>query len=233
MHYHRVARNRRAATPFGKGQPCSGRRDNVSGCITSRKQRSRPAQLDFIPFLGVDTQKWATSTHTSRRRALVDHRGSLSSPSSNPAPTIQKGDPPQQLRSRNTGNNEPSCLPSFGHGQSPKTPACKSTVTNCDLDFSPTNITSSCISSMSYIHHFLQDCSPPLDHLLSRFVDLGFQTQDILREVAHVWTSEERRELMGRLAPGPNGNKLTELELAALERGFQALRSTYCTVTLH
>ena len=228
MNYHRVARNRRAATSFGKGQPCSGRRDNVSGCITSKGQRSQPAQLDFIPFLGVDSQKWATSTHTSRRRALVDHRGLLSSRSSDPGPTIQNGDSPQQRRSRNPGNNESSCL-SFGHGQSPQTPACESTLTNCELDFSTTTTTSSCISSMTYIHHFLQDCSPPLDHLLSRFVDLGFQTHGILKEVAHVWTSEERRELMRRLAPGPNGNKMTELELAALERGFQALRSTDCT----
>jgi hypothetical protein len=187
------------------------------------------------PGLSMDSQRNTTSTRTSQRSALLDHRRLSSSHSSESEysgpPEQDGGSPPQHPKSRDTGINEPSYLPAFGHGQNPQVPACESTMPY-DEDRSTTTITSSsfCTSSpsqsMSYIHHFLQNCSPPLDHLLSRFVDLGFQNQGILGEVAYNWKSEERRELMRRLAPGPMGKTITEVELAAFERGFQALRST-------
>jgi hypothetical protein len=80
--------------------------------------------------------------------------------------------------------------------------------------------------SISHVHSFLRSCEPPLEHLLPRFFDLGFHSQGLLQVVACKWTTEERRELLRRLAPGPNGEMtVTELELAALDRAFDALRS--------
>jgi type II secretory pathway pseudopilin PulG len=166
-------------------------------------------------------QKLARSSRTSQRlREPVDNRRVSSSRSS-------PYDSPQRPKSRDTGNT-PSCLSSFSQDQDPQVPGGESTTTNRDLDRSirTTNSTWSpnSIRSMSYIHGFLQNCSPPLNHILSRFIDLGFRSPDTLSEVAHKWTMEERRDLMKRLGPGPDGNKMTELELAALERGFQAFR---------
>ena len=112
------------------------------------------------------------------------------------------------------GINKPSC-PSVGDGQSTQLQASRT----------PSNTTSG-PHSISHIHNFLQSCSPPLDHLFARFFDFGFQTPDIIKDVAQKWTTEERRGLMKRIGPGPNGNIMTELELVALEKGFQALRST-------
>jgi hypothetical protein len=57
----------------------------------------------------------------------------------------------------------------------------------------------------------LQNCSPQGHR--SRFVDIGFQDPDILREVADKWTFEEQRELMKLIAPRLNGKNITELEL--------------------
>lgn len=84
-------------------------------------------------------------------------------------------------------------------------------------------------SSVSYIHNFLRNCSPSLEHLLSRFIDLGFHSQEILQEVACKWTDNDRRSLMTRLAPDLNGRKMTEVEMMALEKGFYALSSKYAS----
>ena len=56
-----------------------------------------------------------------------------------------------------------------------------------------------------YIHNFLKSCSPSLGHLLFRFVDLGFHSPELLREVTNNWTENEWRELMNRLPPSSNG----------------------------
>ncbi len=77
-------------------------------------------------------------------------------------------------------------------------------------------------NELSHIHAFLSSCSPPLDHLLSRFVDLGFKSSSILLEVASNWTQEERHHLLMKLSRGHNGAAVTELELAALEKKFSA-----------
>lgn len=75
-------------------------------------------------------------------------------------------------------------------------------------------------NELSHVHAFLSSCSPPLDHLLSRFVDLGFKSSSILLEVALNWTQEERHDLLMKLSRGHNGAAVTELELAALEKKF-------------
>ena len=71
------------------------------------------------------------------------------------------------------------------------------------------------------IRSFLLSCSPPLGHLLSRFIDIGFTSTAILLEVASNWTKDERMELLKELPLGPNGVPVTQLELMALERRFQ------------
>ena len=104
----------------------------------------------------------------------------------------------------------------------PPCPSAISSGKNTQASGTPSNTTS---HSITYVHNFLQNCAPPLDHLLSRFIDVGFHNPDMLREVAKKWTGEERRELMKRVAPGLDGKVMTELELASLEKGFLALRS--------
>jgi len=80
-------------------------------------------------------------------------------------------------------------------------------------------------AALPTIHAFLQKCAPSMEHLLSRFVDLGFHSWDILHAVANRWTADERRSLLKRLHPS-DGKAISELELAALENGFSSLRST-------
>jgi hypothetical protein len=77
--------------------------------------------------------------------------------------------------------------------------------------------------SICPIHHFLKNCAPSLEHYLYRFIDLGFQSPDLLQQVADNWTADEKRSLLRRLAPA-NGQVITELELAAFERGFSCLK---------
>jgi hypothetical protein len=84
--------------------------------------------------------------------------------------------------------------------------------------------------TLLHIRRFLCKLSPPLEPILSRFIDLGFHSPEILREVANNWSADERRELLKRLAPGPSGKMLTELEVFALERGFNALRRSTSSV---
>jgi len=234
MQYHRRQRHtRRATAPLGKRQPSSSQKDKVPSRNSSKTQSSQPSPgKDTIP-----NQKQATSTRTLRRRVQVDNRNRKSSSSipSGSGFTERRefqhdgGRPPQQL---NTVTHKP-CISAFVDGKSTNSSACEPTVTDSSRkQCRSTTTTSSSLtpdttpgSSVSFIHRFLHDCSPPLDHLLSRFVDVGFQTPAILREVAEKWTTEERRELMKRVEPGLNGKKITELELAALERGFQALYS--------
>jgi len=78
-------------------------------------------------------------------------------------------------------------------------------------------------TGLNHIHHFLKSCSPPLGHLLARFVDLGFKSVDILKEVSCSWTKDERLELLGKLrtARSLHGGEVSELELFALERRFR------------
>jgi hypothetical protein len=232
MQYHKDRARRGVRPPVIRAAPqktqssCSGPQgNNISACNAPKKQRSKPSQLSVIQFRPKDTipsQKQPKFTRTSQRlrHAQVDEC-KLSS-TNRPSPI----DSPQRPESGDTGINQKSCL-SVGHTQ---TPACEPTVTNRELDrpvttTTPGNWSSDSTRSISSIHDFLQNCSPPLNHILSRFIDLGFQSPDMLREVAHKWTTEERRDLMKRLAPGPKGNRMNELELAALERGFQGFRT--------
>ena len=66
-----------------------------------------------------------------------------------------------------------------------------------------------------------------MGHFLSRFVDLGFKSTDILEEVACRWSRTERLELLTKLrvAQGSVGESVSELELIALERRFQKYSS--------
>ena len=75
------------------------------------------------------------------------------------------------------------------------------------------------------VHDFLRNCSPSMDHLLYRLVDLGFKSPDILQAVADNWTADERRDLLKRLSPSSNNKGVSELELATLEKGFYTIRS--------
>jgi hypothetical protein len=75
-------------------------------------------------------------------------------------------------------------------------------------------------NQVDHIHHFLKSCSPSMEHLLSCFVNLGFRSVDILKEVACSWTGNERLEILKKLRV-PEGGQISELELIVLERRFQ------------
>jgi hypothetical protein len=59
-----------------------------------------------------------------------------------------------------------------------------------------------------------------MEHLLSCFVNLGFKSVDILKEVACSWTGDEQLEILKKLRV-PQGGEISELELIVLERRFQ------------
>jgi hypothetical protein len=78
-------------------------------------------------------------------------------------------------------------------------------------------------AGLSHMYEFLKSCSPPLGHLLSRFVNLGFKSPDILKEVSSNLTRDERIEVLRKLQVplGSQGGEVSEVELVALERRFQ------------
>jgi len=70
------------------------------------------------------------------------------------------------------------------------------------------------------IHKFLLTCVPPMGHFLARFMGLGITSSEFLYSLSSKWTTAERRKLLKMLPPGPQGEQVTELELAALENRF-------------
>jgi hypothetical protein len=147
---------------------------------------------------------------------------------------VEKVQAPVQPRGQETEATTPSSGVSSDLNPL-KAPACEPTVIRCESDCSTTNAPSPSHSDMphstgvTYIRTFLRNCIPSLEHILSRFIDLGFHSPNILRDVACYWTDNECRELMKQIAPGRNGIRMTELELFALERGLHALRRTTST----
>lgn len=89
----------------------------------------------------------------------------------------------------------------------------------------PTNIpkVESQTKGPNHIRNFLKSCSPSLEHLLSQFVNVGFKSPEILKEVACRWSKDERLEVLRKLQV--TEGDVSELELIALERRFQKYSS--------
>jgi len=117
------------------------------------------------------------------------------------------------------GPKTPACPPELVQGEAVSSHRTAARVTQAS-----STVTRTSRGAVYTVHQFLRNCAPSMEHLLYRFVEIGFQSLDKLQAVADFWTADERRDLLKRLPPS-NGKCITELELAALERGFCAFHS--------
>ena len=70
------------------------------------------------------------------------------------------------------------------------------------------------------INKFLETTMPPMTYLLDAFIDFGCVNADFLRAISS-WSFEAIRGVLDGLSLGPDGRRLTEMEIFILQNHFK------------